>query len=203
MTAATFILIPKQPQDPVAAAEALKFFAWAYAKGDKMAEELDYVPMPKKVVAEIEKVWASEIRLISLDQSRSAATVPSISLASQLDDGIALNRPIGGCASTSASSVNQLSCPYACARGVRSTSAILFREFRRLTRSAGQPARAAWAALRLPTDVAVSFSRLRVRGERWSDRRGAGGDVRLAARAQRGSASYGVIANSSAGAFLL
>ena len=27
-----------------------------------MAEELDYVPMPKKVVAEIEKMWASEIK---------------------------------------------------------------------------------------------------------------------------------------------
>ncbi len=62
MTAATFILIPKQPPDPVASAEALKFFAWAYNKGDKMAEELDYVPMPKKVVAEIEKMWASEIK---------------------------------------------------------------------------------------------------------------------------------------------
>jgi phosphate transport system substrate-binding protein len=62
MTAATFILIPKQPDDPAAAAEALKFFSWAYAKGDKMAEELDYVPMPKKVVAEIEKAWASEIK---------------------------------------------------------------------------------------------------------------------------------------------
>ena len=33
MTAATFILIQKQPQDPAAAAEALKFFAWAYAQG--------------------------------------------------------------------------------------------------------------------------------------------------------------------------
>jgi phosphate transport system substrate-binding protein len=62
MTAATFILIPKQPSDPAAAAEALKFFAWAYDKGDKMAEELDYVPMPKKVVGEIEKAWASEIK---------------------------------------------------------------------------------------------------------------------------------------------
>ena len=47
---ATFILIHKQPQDPAAAAEALKFFDWAYAKGDKMAEELDYVPMPDNVV---------------------------------------------------------------------------------------------------------------------------------------------------------
>ena len=62
MTAATFILIHKQPQDPAAAAEALKFFAWAYAKGDKMAEDLDYVPMPDKVVAAIQKVWSSEIK---------------------------------------------------------------------------------------------------------------------------------------------
>jgi phosphate transport system substrate-binding protein len=62
MTAATFILIPKKPDDAAAVSEALKFFAWAYAKGDKMAEELDYVPMPKKIVAEIEKVWANEIK---------------------------------------------------------------------------------------------------------------------------------------------
>ena len=50
ITGATFILIHKQPQDPAAAHEALKFFAWAYAKGGKMAEDLDYVPMPAKVV---------------------------------------------------------------------------------------------------------------------------------------------------------
>jgi len=62
MTAATFILMPKQPPDPTAAAAALQFFSWAYAKGDKMAEELDYVPMPKKVADEIEKMWASEIK---------------------------------------------------------------------------------------------------------------------------------------------
>jgi phosphate transport system substrate-binding protein len=59
---ATFILIHKQPKDPAAAAAALKFFAWAYEKGDKMAEELAYVPMPKNVVSEIEKVWANEIK---------------------------------------------------------------------------------------------------------------------------------------------
>jgi phosphate transport system substrate-binding protein len=62
MTAATFILIPKKPDDGAAVGEALKFFAWAYVKGDKMAEELDYVPMPKKIVADIEKVWANEIK---------------------------------------------------------------------------------------------------------------------------------------------
>jgi phosphate transport system substrate-binding protein len=59
---ATFILIQKQPKEPAAAAEALKFFAWAYAKGDKMAEDLDYVPLPKNVVSEIEKLWTSDIK---------------------------------------------------------------------------------------------------------------------------------------------
>jgi phosphate transport system substrate-binding protein len=62
MTAATWILIHKQPQDPAAASEALKFFAWAYAKGAKMAEELDYVSMPAKVASSVEKTWATEIK---------------------------------------------------------------------------------------------------------------------------------------------
>jgi phosphate transport system substrate-binding protein len=59
---ATFILIYKQPQDPAAATSALKFFAWAYAKGGKMAEELDYVPMPQKVVGQIQTMWSKEIK---------------------------------------------------------------------------------------------------------------------------------------------
>jgi phosphate transport system substrate-binding protein len=62
MTAATFILIHKQPQDPAAATAALKFFAWAYSKGTKMAEELDYVPMPASVTASVEKVWNAQIK---------------------------------------------------------------------------------------------------------------------------------------------
>jgi phosphate transport system substrate-binding protein len=59
---ATFILIPKQPPDAEAAAEALKFFAWAYANGSQMAEALDYVPMPGSVVTAIKKMWANEIK---------------------------------------------------------------------------------------------------------------------------------------------
>jgi phosphate transport system substrate-binding protein len=59
---ATFILAYKQPQDPAALGEALKFFAWAYAKGGKMAEELDYVPMPEQVIASIQKMWTTEIK---------------------------------------------------------------------------------------------------------------------------------------------
>ena len=62
MTAATFILIPKHPKDPAATAEALKFFAWAYANGAKMAEDLVYVPMPQKVAQEVEAMWAKDIK---------------------------------------------------------------------------------------------------------------------------------------------
>ncbi len=59
ITAATFILLPKEPKDDAAAAEALKFFTWAFAHGGKMAEDLDYIPMPKPVVELIKKSWAN------------------------------------------------------------------------------------------------------------------------------------------------
>jgi phosphate transport system substrate-binding protein len=59
---ATFILVHKQVQDAAAAQEALKFFDWAYANGGKMAQELDYIPMPAPVVAAIKKLWASEVK---------------------------------------------------------------------------------------------------------------------------------------------
>ena len=62
MTAATWILVYKQPKDPAATAEALKFFGWAYKNGGKMAEELDYVPMPENVVSEVKKMWSSDIK---------------------------------------------------------------------------------------------------------------------------------------------
>ena len=55
---ATFILMYQQPQDPANSAAALKFFDWAYTKGDKAAEELDYVPLPDSVTAQIERTWA-------------------------------------------------------------------------------------------------------------------------------------------------
>ncbi len=62
MTAATWILMYKQPQDAAVSAEALKFFAWAYKNGAKMADELHYVPMPANVIADIQKTWAAEVK---------------------------------------------------------------------------------------------------------------------------------------------
>jgi len=62
ITAATFILMHQEPNDKAASAEAIKFFKWAFTKGGKMAEELDYVPMPDPVVKLIEKTWADDLK---------------------------------------------------------------------------------------------------------------------------------------------
>lgn len=62
ITAPTWILIYKAPKDVNAVREALKFFAWAYRNGGKMADELHYVPMPKNVVNDIQTMWATDIK---------------------------------------------------------------------------------------------------------------------------------------------
>ena len=58
--AATFILIHKQPQDPAAAAKRSSS-SLGPTKGAKMAEDLDYVPMPARW-SHVEKVWAAKIK---------------------------------------------------------------------------------------------------------------------------------------------
>jgi len=55
ITASTFVLMHKQPKDTAAAADALKFFGWAFKNGTKEAESLDYIPIPSKVVTLIGK----------------------------------------------------------------------------------------------------------------------------------------------------
>jgi phosphate transport system substrate-binding protein len=62
ITASTWVLVHKQPADPAALAEALKFFAWSYAKGQDAAKSLDYIPMPASVVSDIEKMWGTDIK---------------------------------------------------------------------------------------------------------------------------------------------
>jgi len=62
IVASTFILMHKDATDKAASQEAIKFFKYAFANGDKMAEELDYIPMPDSVVKMIEKTWSSEIK---------------------------------------------------------------------------------------------------------------------------------------------
>jgi phosphate transport system substrate-binding protein len=62
IVATTFVLMHKDATDKAATAEAIKFFKFAFAKGGKMAEELDYIPMPESVVKLIEKTWSSDIK---------------------------------------------------------------------------------------------------------------------------------------------
>jgi phosphate transport system substrate-binding protein len=61
ITGASFILVYKQPEDAAAVAEALKFFAWAYKDGASMASELDYVPLPPALIAQVKKTWTAEV----------------------------------------------------------------------------------------------------------------------------------------------
>jgi phosphate transport system substrate-binding protein len=62
ITGATFILMHKAQDKPAQAAAALKFFDWAYKNGDKTADDLDYVPMPAPVKAQVLKLWTSDIK---------------------------------------------------------------------------------------------------------------------------------------------
>jgi phosphate transport system substrate-binding protein len=62
ITGTTYVLMHKAQDKPAVAAAALKFFEWGFTHGDKIAEELDYVPMPDTVKAQIEKLWATEIK---------------------------------------------------------------------------------------------------------------------------------------------
>ena len=62
ITGASFILVYKTQQKPETAQAVLKFFDWSYRNGGKMAEQLDYVPMPEEVVSLVEATWAKDIK---------------------------------------------------------------------------------------------------------------------------------------------
>ena len=62
ITGATFILMHKVQDKPANAANALKFFDWAYANGDKMAADLEYVTLPDSLKALIHKQWTDNIK---------------------------------------------------------------------------------------------------------------------------------------------
>ena len=54
---ATFILVHTTSDNPAQEKQVLEFFKWAYANGSKIAESLDYVPMPASVAKRIESNW--------------------------------------------------------------------------------------------------------------------------------------------------
>jgi len=62
ITGASFILMHTKQDKPQNAVEVLRFFEWAYKNGGKLAEELDYVPMPESVSKLVEAAWKSDIK---------------------------------------------------------------------------------------------------------------------------------------------
>lgn len=58
ISTASFIIMYKEPKDKKASQDALKFFDWAWKNGKKDALDLDYVPLPDSLTAQIrQKIW--------------------------------------------------------------------------------------------------------------------------------------------------
>src|SRR6185437_10436390 len=53
ITMGTFILVPQSTNDPEKTIAALKFFTWAFMKGDKLVGHSDFVRLPDRVQARI------------------------------------------------------------------------------------------------------------------------------------------------------
>jgi phosphate transport system substrate-binding protein len=62
ITGASFILMHTVQDKPKNAAQVLKFFEWSFHNGQRLAEELDYVPLPENVVQLIEDAWKTQIK---------------------------------------------------------------------------------------------------------------------------------------------
>jgi len=63
ISTASFILMYKAPADKAASNEVLKFFDWAFRNGKQMALELEYVPLPDALTAQIrQRVWTQIAR---------------------------------------------------------------------------------------------------------------------------------------------
>jgi phosphate transport system substrate-binding protein len=62
ITGATFILIYKSQEKTANATEMLKFFDWAFTNGDKMASDLNYVPLPANLKTMIYASWKAQVK---------------------------------------------------------------------------------------------------------------------------------------------
>jgi phosphate transport system substrate-binding protein len=62
ITAATFILVHGKQTDAAKAKAVLGFFDWSLNNGQKMAEDLLYVPLPASLVKMIETTWTNDIK---------------------------------------------------------------------------------------------------------------------------------------------
>jgi phosphate transport system substrate-binding protein len=58
---ATFVLLPTDPKDPAQSAAVKKFFNWGFSKGNDIATQLLYIPLPANVQDAIRAAWQKQV----------------------------------------------------------------------------------------------------------------------------------------------
>ncbi|BAP45904.1 phosphate ABC transporter substrate-binding protein PstS [Pseudomonas sp. 21LCFQ02] len=62
ITATTWIIMYKQAKNEEKSKAAFDFFKWSLENGQKQAEELEYVALPKSLVERVENYWKAEFK---------------------------------------------------------------------------------------------------------------------------------------------
>lgn len=61
IVSATFLLLPTDPKDPARQQLVLKWVNWDYENGDAIANQLEYVPLPKSVKDLVRATWKQQL----------------------------------------------------------------------------------------------------------------------------------------------
>lgn len=62
ITSSTFVLVERVPTVAENVTEILKFFDWGYSKGDQIATDLGYIPLPDAVTDAVRNAWKTQIK---------------------------------------------------------------------------------------------------------------------------------------------
>ncbi|MCY0388501.1 phosphate ABC transporter substrate-binding protein PstS [Robbsia sp. Bb-Pol-6] len=57
IVAATYVMLHASQDKPQQGAAVLKFFDWSFRNGQSAAQQLDYVPLPESVLAQVRAAW--------------------------------------------------------------------------------------------------------------------------------------------------
>lgn len=60
IVAPTFILLPTNPTDAARNANVRRFFDWAFKDGDRLAQELEYIPLPQATKDAVRAAWGRQ-----------------------------------------------------------------------------------------------------------------------------------------------
>ncbi|MBV8916449.1 MAG: phosphate ABC transporter substrate-binding protein PstS [Acetobacteraceae bacterium] len=61
IVSATFLLVPQNPKDPARQALVLKWVDWCYTNGGQIAQQLEYIPLPKQVQDSVRATWQQNL----------------------------------------------------------------------------------------------------------------------------------------------